>query len=253
MHLPPVRPRSGSTRRLISDGRQPYWNVRSITFEQADPRRVYITGNIEPGIFSSDDAGQSWTAIDRVGDFDGLPEVDSLSLAVDPDNGDILFVGAKPQSMVPGRGGGLYITSSRGRLTGERMPWSQVPAPFGNTGVSKVLIRKHADGSSRLYAFTRGPGIWMIPYRVQRFADVPSGSWAFDSHRPSGRCGHHRRMRDRSTALLPEPIRCCASRWRCSCSRSCTAAVYQPPPASGYFADVPAGLLGRRLDRTVAD
>lgn len=105
-----------------------------IKFSQQDPKKVYATGWQEGGPFSiSDDGGVNWDFIDGKKFFDGLTRGKGLyagatqgpatihihGLAVDPDNGDIVYAGsiydAHSPTNFPLKGAHLWKSTDGGK------------------------------------------------------------------------------------------------------------------------------------------
>lgn len=205
------------------------WAIRSITFDPSQPQRVYASGDGVPAVFASTDAGITWRAADRPGADDGLPDSEVLSMAVDPEVGDVLYAGTRT---------GLYVTWNHNAVDGSEPVWFEVPTPFRGVAVNKLLVRKTSGGDRLLYAFTAGRGIWVAPVSATRFNDVARTQWSYDyinrlqaagitngcATAPMSYCPGDPVLREQMAAFL---------------LRATHGGSYQPPLANGYFADVP--------------
>lgn len=195
------------------------WIANGIVFDPSRPRVVYMMGTTYAFMVSTD-GGLNWTPT-QVGTGDGL------SLAIDPANSDVLYLGTS---------NGLFVSWTRTPASGPA--WHEVPTPFASAAVRKLVVRTNANGSSTLYAFTAGRGIWAASLKVQRFADVPFNHWAFDFIERLAGAGI-------TKGCATNPQRYCPTNLvnRAEMAvfllRSIHGSSYQPPVASGDFSDVP--------------
>ena len=205
------------------------WAARSLTFDPSQPDNVYLTGSRSPAVFASRDAGKTWQAADVTGAADGLPDSDVLSLAVDPDVSDVVYAGTRT---------GLYVTWNHTAVGGGAPVWHEVPTPFGDAPVQKLVIRKAADGSRKLYAFTNGRGIWVSGIRAAQFNDVALGRWSYDAvsrlYRAgiTGGCGAYPARYCPEAPVLRDQMAVFLLRAK-------YGRTFQPGAAQGVFVDVP--------------
>lgn len=141
----------GNTWQLVSS---PAWpgGVRAIHFAPSAPYIVYAAGG--NGILRSTDGGQSWTRVDTA--FVAPPLV--YSLAVDPHNAQIAYIGTHDS--------GIYKTTNGGAS------WIPIGAGLGSPGILSILI--HASNQQVLYAGTMEGGVY-------RSLDSDGLSWALMS------------------------------------------------------------------------
>lgn len=74
--------------------------VTCVAVDPADPGRVYA-GTFDHGLFRSDDAGATWTSIDR-----GIPHARVTSVAVSVADPGTVYAGTEPSSVYRSRDGG---------------------------------------------------------------------------------------------------------------------------------------------------
>jgi len=207
----------------------PEWFTRSIVFDEQQPQRVYATGSRTPSVFASADAGLTWRAADRPGRDDGLPDSDVQAFAVDPLERDVLYAGTRA---------GLYVTWNAGAIDAGEPVWFQVPTPFRDTPISKLVVRPAGDGTRWVYAFTAGRGIWRSKVSVARFNDVSRQAPTFDyisrvaaAGITSG-CGTYPAIYCPDASVLREQM-------AVFLLRAAHGGAYVPPAATGTFSDVP--------------
>ncbi len=119
--------------------------VSSIAFDPANPNNVYATYSTFGGqkVWRSTDGGQNFTAIDGTAPA-VLPDVPVHALAVDPTNGNRLFVGTDI---------GVFVSPNGGTT------WMRENAGFANTVVETLEIRNTAP-QPVIFAFTHGRGVY---------------------------------------------------------------------------------------------
>lgn len=170
--------------------------------------------------------GRTWTAVDVVYPQAGaLPRnAADVTLAIDTDNPRIMFAGMSS---------GLYVSEDGGST------WRAATTPFARTPVAKLQFVKEADGRRRLYAFTYGRGIWSaVVAPSTAFADVPTYHWAYDYVNRLFQAGI-------TSGCTLDPLRYCPGQrvtrdqMAVFLVRATRGSTYQPPAATGAFADVP--------------
>jgi photosystem II stability/assembly factor-like uncharacterized protein len=119
--------------------------VSSLTFDPVDANTVFATyaGFGGAHVWVSTDAGATWTPRDGNGDG-ALPDIPVHSLAVDPTNGDRLYLGTDL---------GVFVSLDRGDT------WSVENTGFANAVTETVVVAPGASGPA-VYAFTHGRGAW---------------------------------------------------------------------------------------------
>lgn len=127
----------GATWQLVNS---PAWSggIRAIQFAPSAPYIVYAAGG--NGILRSTDGGQSWTRVDTA--FVTPPLV--YSLAVDPHNAQIVYIGTHES--------GIYKTTNGGAS------WLPIGAGLGSPSVLSILI--HTSNQQVLYAGTMEGGVY---------------------------------------------------------------------------------------------
>jgi hypothetical protein len=104
-------------------------------------------------VFKSTDFGATWTHIDGSG-ATGLPDVPALTIAIDPQDNQRLYVGTDV---------GVFVTLNGG------VTWARENTGFANVSVEALKIK---NSSPRyLYAFTHGRSAFRVP-----LDSTPSGS-----------------------------------------------------------------------------
>jgi photosystem II stability/assembly factor-like uncharacterized protein len=128
--------------------------VPAITFDpnNADVAyMVYSQFNTAAGqnhIYRTTDGGRTWEGIDRAGEA-GIPDIPVLSVTVDPQDAQRLYVGTDL---------GVFVSLDGG------VSWARDQSPFAAVPVESLQIDRGA-GVTYLYAFTFGRGVWrtMLP------------------------------------------------------------------------------------------
>jgi photosystem II stability/assembly factor-like uncharacterized protein len=95
-------------------------DARSLTYDPSNPDRIYL-GTSAGEMFASDDGGKSWTRFAHFGENEDYV-LDSV--AVDPSNTSILYVGAWS---IENNGGDLYQSTDRGKT------WKSLPGIHGKS------------------------------------------------------------------------------------------------------------------------
>lgn len=124
--------------------------VSSLSFDPQDANIAYATYSTFGGqhVWRSDDAGATWRAIDGSGDG-ALPDVPVHDLAIDPNNGQRLYIGSDI---------GVFVSVDGGAH------WAREIGGYANTIVESLAIAPSpASGVPLLYAFTYGRGVWRAP------------------------------------------------------------------------------------------
>ncbi len=119
--------------------------VTSIAFDPSDTNVVYATyaGFGGTHVWMSTDGGATWSPRDGV-DASALPDIPVHSIAVDPTNGDRLYLGTDL---------GVFVSLDRGQH------WSVENTGFAAVVTETVFIGPGAYGPA-VYAFTHGRGAW---------------------------------------------------------------------------------------------
>ncbi|MEP7336415.1 MAG: hypothetical protein ABI977_01505, partial [Acidobacteriota bacterium] len=120
--------------------------VSSVTFDPANKDIAYATFSTFGGshVFRTTDGGQTWSAIDRAGGPNGVPDVPVHSLVVDPSNTARLYIGTDV---------GVFVTNDGGAN------WAVETTGFPNV-ITEWLQIHIAGGVTSVYAFTHGRGVW---------------------------------------------------------------------------------------------
>lgn len=121
--------------------------LSSLTFDPVVPEIAYATYSSFGGrhVWRTVDGGISWTAIDGTG-AGALPDIPVHSLVVDPVNQARLYLGTDL---------GVFVTSNGGTT------WAVEYSGFANV-ITESLQLNIRDGSTWLYAFTHGRGVWRV-------------------------------------------------------------------------------------------
>lgn len=127
----------------LSDG-----YVSSLVFEPGNPLVVYATISSlnTDHLLRSNDAGLSWTAIDRRGQANGIPDIPVHTIAIDPDNTQRLIVGTDLGIFVSTDGGANWAVENEGLA----------PVIVENLAINRI------DGNKTLFAFTYGRGAYRV-------------------------------------------------------------------------------------------
>ena len=213
------------TNNVVSDG-----VISEITFDPNVAGRVYATQSRfgRAHVLVSNNSGASWTAIDKLGQAGGIPDIPVHTLVVDPDDSDRLYVGTDL---------GLFVSTNAGST------WAVGDSPLPNTVVEKLVFIK--QGSTRtLVAFTHGRGAWRADAgtvgATQRFDDVPPSYWAYPQIEQIAAAGI-------TTGCQTSPPLYCPTdavtraQMAAFLLRTTYGGTYVPPAATGVFADVPLG------------
>lgn len=120
-----------------------------LTFDPGNADIVYATYSqfkttaSQRHVYKSTDGGASWTGIDGSGDT-AIPDIPVFALIVDPQNTNTLYVGSDL---------GVFVSLDGGNT------WARDDNPFANA-VTETLVLDRSAGSTTLYAFTHGRGVW---------------------------------------------------------------------------------------------
>lgn len=205
--------------------------ISEITFDPNTPGRVYATQSrfFLPHVYRSDNNGATWTAIDKLNQAGGIPDIPVHTLVVDPDDSERLYVGTDL---------GLFVTTNGGGT------WAVADSPLPNTVVEKLSFIRH-EGQRKLAAFTHGRGAWLANagtvVTTQRFNDVPQSFWAYQQIEQIAAAGI-------TTGCSVSPPLYCPNdsvtrgQMAVFLLRSKNGSAYVPPPATGIFTDVALGL-----------
>lgn len=122
--------------------------VSSVAFDPSDPTIAYATyaGFGGEHVWRSTDGGSSWSAIDGK-DADSIPNAPVHSIAVDPTDGDRLYLGTDLGVLVSIDGGATWAVENTG---------------FARAVTETLAIATTSDGTRYLYAFTHGRGAWRV-------------------------------------------------------------------------------------------
>ena len=128
---------------------QPIASIGAIAVAPSDPKVIYVgTGEADirsnlasgDGVYKSTDAGQTWTNI-------GLRDTRQISsIVVDPQNANIVYVGALGHAYAPNNERGVYKSTDGGAS------WTKVLDQGPDIGVSDLVIA--AEDSGLLFATT---------------------------------------------------------------------------------------------------
>ncbi|MFM8395967.1 MAG: hypothetical protein ACKOB4_18765, partial [Acidobacteriota bacterium] len=121
--------------------------VSSLTFDPGAPEIAYATYSTFSGkhVWRTIDGGITWTSIDGTGGT-ALPDIPVHSLVVDPANTARLYVGTDL---------GVFVTNNGGST------WAVEYSGFANV-ITETLQINIANGTTNLYAFTHGRGVWRV-------------------------------------------------------------------------------------------
>lgn len=199
------------------------WSITDVVFDPSDRNRIALTASHTPSLMISRDAGRTW--LDAHG---ALPDVFATSAAFEPDNTNVFYLGTRT---------GLYLHVPPIETDG--VSWYRLDAPFGDTPINMVQLRKDDAGNGRLFVFTEGRGIWSATVRVRRFVDVPFDHWAHSAIERLFRAGVTGGCATAPPGYCPgDPVR--RDQMALFLLRAKHGLGYQPPAAKGLFADVPA-------------
>lgn len=115
--------------------------VSSLAFDPIEPSTIYATyaGFGGAHVWVSNDSGATWNSRDG-----NLPDLPVHSLAIDPTNGDRLYLGTDL---------GVFVSLDRG------LTWAVENTGFANAVTEAVFVGPGASGPA-VYAFTHGRGAW---------------------------------------------------------------------------------------------
>ncbi|KZN56966.1 hypothetical protein N474_10110 [Pseudoalteromonas luteoviolacea CPMOR-2] len=118
--------------------------VSSIAFDPKDNQVIYATlSNFDvTHVWKTTDGGQNWLAMDN-----GLPNVPAMTIAVDPENTQRLFVGTDL---------GVFVSIDGG------MNWMADGSGLANTNIAKLVIK-----DSELFAFTHGRSTYKVAIKTE--------------------------------------------------------------------------------------
>lgn len=121
--------------------------VSSLTFDPVAPEIAYATYSTFTGnhVWRTIDGGITWSSIDGTG-AGALPDIPVHALVVDPANTARLYVGTDL---------GVFVTSNGGTS------WAVEYSGFANV-ITETLQLNIAGGTTSLYAFTHGRGVWRV-------------------------------------------------------------------------------------------
>jgi len=136
-----------STRWREAQPREGY--VTSLAFDPILARVAYAGYGGFGGehLWRSENGGASWESIDGEG-ASALPDLPVLSIAVDPADGQRIYVGTEL---------GVFVTTDGGAS------WAVENTGFANVVTEALAIREDGFGGRELYAFTHGRGAWRVP------------------------------------------------------------------------------------------
>jgi hypothetical protein len=115
--------------------------IGGVAVDPANPAVAYVTHTFfgVPHVFKTTDSGASWTNIDGV-----LPDVPVMTVAVNPRNPQMVFIGTDIGVFESPNGGATWLPSG-----------SNVPGIY----VMELQFRR---GTGELYVFTHGRGVYMV-------------------------------------------------------------------------------------------
>ncbi|KGM55135.1 hypothetical protein N800_00455 [Lysobacter daejeonensis GH1-9] len=199
-------------------------------FDQAEPRRVFLTARGEPAVFLSQDAGISWRSLDAPGAADGLPDGNVSAIAIDPVLNDIVYLGTEQ--------GELYVGWNVDATDAGTRVWHAVASPFRGAPIVKLAVWQRVDGSKGLYIFTAGAGMWSVTLDSAPYADVGFDDWSFDYVRRLSEAGVTNGCSKYPSSFCPEqPV--LREQMAVFLLRAIHGSAYRPPSATGHFLDVP--------------
>ncbi|TDF41630.1 GlyGly-CTERM sorting domain-containing protein [Alteromonadaceae bacterium M269] len=118
--------------------------ISSVAFDPQDENIAYATSSTfgQNHIFRSTDAGATWTAIDNLGEPNGIPDIPVHSIVVDPEDSRRLFVGTDL---------GVFVSIDTGAN------WMVENGGFANTPTETLEF----EGRT-LFAFTHGRSAYRV-------------------------------------------------------------------------------------------
>jgi hypothetical protein len=133
------------------------------------------SGNGFGHVFKSADGGATWTLADgnqTPNNLNAIPDIPAHSVAVDPGNGQRIYVGTDL---------GIFVTLDGGAN------WYKEITGFGDVPVSSlVLITPTGGTTSFLYAFTHGRSAYRVPISSSCSTATPNGSLNFPAEGGTG-------------------------------------------------------------------
>jgi photosystem II stability/assembly factor-like uncharacterized protein len=123
--------------------------VSSLTYQPGSTQVAYATYSTFGGqhVWKTTNGGLDWHAIDGTG-IGALPDIPVHKLVVDPSNPQRLYIGTDLGVFVTLDGGANWMVENTG--------YSQVIT-------EDLVIKQVGDGSTHLFAFTYGRGVWRVP------------------------------------------------------------------------------------------
>jgi photosystem II stability/assembly factor-like uncharacterized protein len=132
----------GETWAEINNGLEtPLINIHRIAVHPANPDIVYI-GTWRDGVFKTADGGASWTLVNN-----GLASADVRSLAIDPQNPEVLYAGL-------GEGAGVFKSTNGGGLWGAANNGIDLVCPSYLLHVGRVQQGMSLEAPPRRFAGT---------------------------------------------------------------------------------------------------
>jgi hypothetical protein len=132
------------------------FNISSLAVDTTDTtgRTVYATvqGFGANHVLMSTNGGTTWTGIGGPG-LNGLPDAPANSMAIDPDDHTVIYIGTDV---------GVFVTSNGGATwteVGPTEPGGSATGYLPNTVVTHIEFNK-AGGGKQLVASTYGRGVW---------------------------------------------------------------------------------------------
>ncbi len=123
-----------------------------ISVDPNDPNIAYTTVSTfnafsgDHHVFKSTNGGASWVNIDGSGST-GIPDIPVHCIVVDPNNSSKLYVGTDL---------GVFVSLDGG------VTWNRENTGFANA-VTESLAFNTTGGTTTLFAFTHGRGVWRVP------------------------------------------------------------------------------------------
>ncbi len=140
--------------------------VRALAFDPDNSDRMYV-GGVTGGVWISDDAGQSWSAVD-----DYMTNLSVVSFAFDPGNSNILYAGTGERV----RGLGIFRSLDKGQS------WSSLSSTQNNPNFYYVRRIAIVPGSGRILAAT-STGVWTSDDSGSNWTQTrPGGIWDVELH-----------------------------------------------------------------------
>ncbi|HEY2994770.1 MAG TPA: PA14 domain-containing protein [Methylomirabilota bacterium] len=123
--------------------------TRALIIDPVDPQTMYAAG-VDGGVWKTTNGGAAWRAVS-----DALPNIAVVSLAMDPNNRNVIYAGTG-EGFAGGmgvRGGGIFKTTDAGTT------WTLLPGTTTSDFYVVPRLVISPNNPARLYAAT-GSGLW---------------------------------------------------------------------------------------------